>query len=117
MNKNSLRKLAQYTVQEPSISDSSAAYIVSKLSREELKHYRALLKHELRKTKALITTAEELSPKDTLLLEGLLPGKKIITAVDPSLGAGLQILCDDILVNAHVKNFVTQTFNRLKEKL
>ncbi len=117
MNKAKLRELASITASQKEISRETADLILSKLTRAELKEYLFLLKKSMAERSVRIRTA---SPPDSEAehdLRELFRERDVDIRFETSksLGAGLQILYRDDVLELSARELVSRAIERIRE--
>jgi len=103
-----IKKLAENSIKDGIVEKKIANFVLSKLSKKELKIYLFYLKKFLSEKKVTVLTAHELSDLQMKQIKNLFPGKQILFLVERGLGAGIKIKKADIILDFSAKGLIEQ---------
>lgn len=109
-----LKKLAHIASENDKIPEDITEFVLKRLSKKELKDFLYFYKAELEKKRVYVYAAVKLSVKELTDLKSLYKNKEILPIIDGSLGGGLRIKEDDMVVDFTLKNYINETIEKLK---
>ncbi len=117
MNKAKLRELASLTVSQKEIPRDTADLILSKLTRAELKEYLFQLRKRIAERSVRIRTAGVPDSQAERDLRELFKEKDVDISFETSksLGAGLQIVYRDDVLELSARELVSRAMERIRE--
>lgn len=110
-----IKKLAELTVENDKINKDVGAFVLERLSNEDLRLYAKYLRRYIKQNTVMIKTPQELDLKTQQLLQNMFKGKTLKIGIDPSLGAGMIAQIEDDIVNLSFKNILKHTVEALKD--
>lgn len=116
MNKYLLNELIEASYHDNSLDPQHVDQIAEKLSRKQLKEYLYALKARERQTTVLVSYANDRGEQmlqDSL--KSLFPGKKMKSAVNPSLLLGIRITDNDLVYDLSLNSTLEQIQTYAKE--
>jgi F0F1-type ATP synthase delta subunit len=117
MNDKNLKQLAALSISDGRIDEKVSVYVLSRLSKSEMKRYLLYLRNVIRDRRVRVRTPGTLDAETRTQIAAGFAGRDIGFEQDPSLGAGLQVEYGDTIVNANIRTMIETTINRLKENL
>lgn len=114
IQKAKIKKLAQLAANNKSIPKDIEEFVLTILSKQELKDFLSYYKFELDNKRLYVTAAKELSTHEKTLLESLFNNKELVIDIDNSLGAGLLLKNNDIVIDFSFRGFIDETITKLK---
>lgn len=114
LNKQKIRKLASITAESSRVSRDIEEYVLTKMSKQELKDFLKYLKMELDKKRVYVISSEAVSKENLSLIKRKFEGKRIVETLDKSLGGGLKIRDNDLVIDFSFKKFINDTIERIK---
>lgn len=114
LTKQKIRKLAEITAQSSQVPKDIEGYVLDIMSKHELKEFLRVLKIELDKRRVFVTSSEALSAENLALLKREYKGKEMINSIDTSLGGGIKIKDNDLVIDFSYKKFIDDTIDRIK---
>lgn len=114
LNKQKIKILAQIAAKNDKIPIDIEEYVLKCLSKKDLKDFLRFYKTAIDKTKIYVSSPEELSNEGTNLLKNLYKDKDIVLSIDKTLGAGLKLKEDDMIVDFTFKKYINDTIEKLK---
>ena len=95
------------------LDDRVVAMILERLSRSELKQYRAALLRELRRRSVKITVEGGTDRTVGDAMKGRFPERQVEIAHDPALAAGVRLTAGDDVEDASVTGYVRSIIEQL----
>jgi len=114
INNQKIKKLATIAASSNIIPEDIKSYVLTILGKQELKSFLSYYKRELDKRRVYVTTTEEISSEMMKELKSIFKHKEIMTSIDPSVGGGLKLTEDDMIVDFTFKKYINDTIERLK---
>lgn len=113
MKTQDIKILATIVTQKGSIKKSEFMRLKKLMSSQELKLLMKYLQEGVAKNTVYVTIADELSKKNKDELTKIFEGKKIISRVDKSIGAGVKVqhydMIYDLSITSNMKRLVKAT--------
>jgi F0F1-type ATP synthase delta subunit len=114
INLQKIKKLAQIAGSSDNIPADIEKFVLNYMSKQELKDFMRFYKSVLDKRRVYVYAASELSKDTEKLLKDLYKDKEIYVDIEKSLGAGLKIRQDDMLIDFTFKKYINETLEKLK---
>lgn len=114
INKQKIKKLAFIAADSKAIPVDIEKFVLTRLGKSELKAFLAFYKAALSKKRVYVTSAEELSSESVKMIKSIYNDKEIIEIKDESLGAGLKLVNDDMVIDFTFKKYINDTIVKLK---
>lgn len=114
INKQKIRKLAHIAADTKTIPADIQEFVLKYLGKQELKTFLAFYKNALNKKRIYVSSSDNLSADSLKMLKDIYTGKEIVELHDESLGAGLKIVNDDMVVDFTFKKYINDTIEKLK---
>lgn len=114
IQKQKIKKLAQLAAANKSIPKDIEEFVLTKLSKQELKDFLSFYRYELDNKRLYVAASKELSASEKTMLAGLFHNKELIVDIDKSLGAGLIIKNNDIVFDFSFRGLIDETITKLK---
>lgn len=111
-----VKKLTQISLENGKINSEVAEFVMTKFTKKNLKIYKKYLTKEISRQTVVVKTANVDFDLEKKLKEHFAQ-KQIIIFEDNSLGAGMRIQQDDIIIDLTVKNMIHTTVKNVKAKL
>ena len=111
LDTHNLKKLAKLSIQNGEINDTIATFVSQKLNNLQLKKYIAYLKIEIAQTTVYVTTADVASEEFEVQLKNYFRDNTVIFDKNETLGAGLAVRHDDMIIDVSLKNMIENTVN------
>jgi len=109
-----LKKLAQIAASMPSIPKDIEEYVLSVLSKKDLKEFLEYYKIELSKKRIQITSSDILSEENMNMFKKMYKDREIMFTIDKSVGAGFVVKDNDMIADFSVKKLIDNTIEKLK---
>ena len=97
---------------EGDVRDDVAALLLQSMSRSQLKSFAAALRRELGRRMVSVTVAGDGGAARSAVARQY-PGRPLVVADDPALGAGLQVQAGDDIVDASVRGIIRKIIAEL----
>lgn len=117
MNKKLIKTLAQQTIQGTTVNSRLAEFVLSNLSKADLKTYLFYLRKAIKQHTVYITSPNALGESDQKTLSEKFPGKMVQFSSDAALGAGLKIQNGDNVLDTSIHGVLKNVFNQLKSNI
>jgi len=114
INKQKIRKLAYIAAQEDVIPKDIEQYVLNYLGKQELKAFLSFYKNALNKKRVYVSTSSGISKESLKALKDQYKVKEIIEITDETLGAGIKLREDDMIVDFTFKKYINDTIEKLK---
>lgn len=114
INKQKIRKLAQMAASEKVIPADIEKFVLEYLGKQDLKTFLTFYKNALQKKRVFVSAASEISKDSLKALRDQYKGKEVIELTDSTLGAGIKIVEDDMVVDFTFKKYINDTVEKLK---
>lgn len=105
MNKK-VKKLVELSFVDGKIDNRIARYILTQLSKKELKEYLKILKHRLESRHVMIESASPLNSNEKKKMTKLFAGYDIEFNQAPQNGGGMKVTVGDTVIDLSVKNYI-----------
>jgi hypothetical protein len=117
MNKLLVKELAVKTAADGDVPSGVQEFVLSRMTRRELKQFLFHLKNEVRRQRVVVRAPSH--PGDAVLkqLAALFPARTMHFEADASVGAGLQVEYGDNLVNYNIKSIIVQALKACRDTL
>jgi len=109
-----MKKLALIAAQSNQIPTDIADYVLNYLGKQDLKEFLKYYKMAVDKKVVYVATPDSLSTASLNILKNLYKAKELKIKIDTSLGAGLKIQEDDMIVDFSIKKYINDTIEELK---
>ena len=116
MIKVDLKKLARVTVLNDNIDTGVREYVLTKLSRAELKEYLLHLK-SLTQRNTVTVIGREITQELKKRIGNIYKDKKIIFVADATISEGIKIIDNDTITDLTLENYIDNTIEELKKSL
>lgn len=113
-NNQKLKKLAKIAAEESKIPQDIEKFVLTKLNKQELKAFLNYYKSFLSKKRVFITSSQEISKETLSHISQMYKDNDIITLIDPSVGAGIKLQHDDLVVDFTFLKYINDTIDKLK---
>lgn len=114
INKQKIKKLALIAAENSKVPKDIEKFVLTKMSKQELKDFLRFLRIELDKRRVYVMSSEKLLPDNITIIKRLFGDKEIIETIDKSVGAGLKIRNNDLVIDFTFKNFINDTIEKIK---
>ena len=114
INTQKIRKLALIAAESKNIPADIEQFVLKYLGKQDLKTFLAFYKNALNKRRVYVSSADKLSTDNLKMLKDIYNAKDIIELSDQSLGAGLKLVNDDMVVDFTFKKYINDTIEKLK---
>ena len=116
MIKVDLKKLARVTVLNNNIDTGIREYVLTKLSRTELKEYLLHLK-SLTQRNTVTVIGREITQELKKRIGNIYKDKQIIFVADDTISEGIKIIDNDTITDLTLENYIDNTIEELKKSL
>ena len=113
-NNKKLKKLAHLATETNHVPDDISEFVQKCLSKKELKEFLFYYKLALAEKRVYIFSPLPLSEMDMRALKDIYKDKEILSVIDKTLGGGLKIKENDMIVDFTFKNYINDTIEKLK---
>lgn len=113
-NEKKLKKLAVIAAENKTIPSEIEQFVLTKLNKKELKTFLHFYRLALSKKRLYVTTPFPISNDELENLKNLYKNKEIINSIDESLGAGIKLKNDDLVIDFTFKKYINDTIDILK---
>lgn len=114
VNQQKIKKLAEIASEKEAISQDVQEYVLTVLGKQDLKIFLMYFKQMIDKKTVYVKSATEITNQSLQILKNNFDGKKILVEEDKSLGAGVKLKIDDMVVDFTIKNYINETIAQLK---
>lgn len=114
INNQKIKKLAIIAASSSSIPEDIKSYVLTILGKKELKTFLSYYRRALDKKRVYITSSNEISSEMMKELKSIFDEKDIMTSIDPTVGGGLKLIEDDMVVDFTFKKYINDTIEKLK---
>lgn len=112
-----IQQLAELTIENGKVNAQVAEFVLTKLSKGDLKKYLANLKQIFNKNRVYVTISDASVTNLKKTLEEAFKGKEVIFTEDKTIGAGFKAQMGDTIIDMTMKNYLEETVDKLKETL
>lgn len=116
MIKIDLKKLARVTILSDNIDTNVKEYVLTKLTRAELKEYLVHLK-SLTQRSTVTVVGREITTELKNKIGNIYKDKKIIFVTDETISDGIKIIDNDTITDLTLENYIDNTIEELKKSL
>ena len=117
LNTHTIKRLVELTVSEGKVNNEVRRFVLSRLSRNNLRHYLIYLKKELKSRKVFVRSAGIPAPALKIKIDETFKSREIFYEIDKSLGGGLQIEHGDDLIDINMKKMIEKTLYNIRETI
>lgn len=112
-----IQQLAELTIQNGKVNAQVAEFVLTKLSKGDLKKYLGHLKHFFNKNRVYVTISDASVADLKKTIEEAFKGKDVIFTEDKTIGAGFKAQLGDTIIDMTLKNYLQETVDSLKESI
>lgn len=113
MRRSNIKKLAESFASVDKISNNSAKFVLSNLSKEELKVFLSFYKVFLDRRRVYITSSSDIDRATMNNLKSIYKNYSLNVNVDKNLGAGIKIQHADMITDFTFKKYLEDTIEKL----
>lgn len=113
-SKEKLKTLAKIVSQNSMIPQDIETFVLTRLNKLELKLFLRFYNLELQRRNVKVSSASELSNETIISIQDMFVGKNIENVIDPTLGGGIKLQQDDLIIDFTVKKYINDTIEELK---
>lgn len=113
-SKDKLKSLAKIASQNSVIPQDIESFVLTKLNKLELKLFLRFYNLELQRKSVKVSSASELSKETINSIHDIFVEKNIENVIDPTLGGGIKLQQDDLIIDFTVKKYINDTIEELK---
>lgn len=114
VNKQKLKKLAIIAAKENKIPRDIEEYVLKHLEKQELKEFLWFYKNALSRERVYVSSSHPIAADNLELLKKRYNNKELIFDTDETLGAGIRLVDNDLIVDFSFKNILDETIEELK---
>jgi len=114
MSKQKIKKLAIIASYEETIPQDIQEFVLTQFSKKELKMFMSFYKAAIERKSVYVSTPSDLSADTLKMLREVFKNKEVITVLDKTLGAGIKVRQNDMIIDFTIKSFINDTINKLK---
>lgn len=114
INKQKIRKLAQIAASQSTMPRDVEEFVLKHMSKNELKDFLKFFKIELDKRRVYVISSDTLSGSVLNDLKDKFKDKEMVLSIDESLGAGLKIKDNDMVIDLSFQKYINDTIDELK---
>lgn len=114
VNKQKIKKLAMIAAKEKKIPSDIEEYVLKHMDKQELKDFLVFYKNALSKERVYVFSANSISSTNMDILKNHYNDRELIFETDETLGAGIRLVNNDLIVDYTFKNILDETIEKLK---
>lgn len=114
MRKAILKDLAKSCASSEKLSNKVVKYILDNLTKQDLKIFLSYYKTELDKKRVYVTASSTIDKDTMIALKNAYKGLDLEINYDKSVGAGIKIQQNDMIVDFTFKKYIEDTIEKLK---
>lgn len=105
MNKK-VKKLVELSFVDGKIDNKVAGYVLSHLSKKELKAYLKILRHRIEARRVVIASASVLNSAEKKKMSKIFADYDIEFEQNLEIGGGMKVMVGDTIIDLSVKNYI-----------
>jgi F0F1-type ATP synthase delta subunit len=113
MNKK-VRKLVELSFENGKIDNKVAEYILTNLSKKELKDFLKILKSKVEANRVMISSASILNSSEKITMSRLFPDYSVEFEENKQIGGGIKVTIGDTIIDLSVKNYIDTIILNIK---
>ncbi len=114
INKQKIKKLAQIAAEKPQIPRDVEEFVLTKMSKQELKDFLKYFRLELDKKRVYVVSSDAISKDNLNSLKKQYADKELIESLDQTIGGGIKIKDNDLVIDFSFKTFINDTIEKIK---
>lgn len=109
-----IKKLAQIAAEKSEVPKDIEKFVLTKMSKKELKDFLRYFRLELDRKRVYIVSSDEISKENMSILKKQYLDKEIIESLDQTIGGGIKIKDNDMVIDFSFKSYINDTIEKIK---